>query len=269
MTLLHDSYRLESTIPTLYKHDKNRFSTRSKSGPATLQSFLSCTASNNEYLGSENAQKIIIAAFQNVDFTRNPEKCYRVVSTAFRSFCDEKPQISTSFDTSLTRQPNYIIGVDPGITGAIAVIEIGVKPAFIGVFDMPLYTLKVSGKDRKRIDLTGLSFLLESYSHKTKIAVIEDVGQVGTNADPFSSFVFGFATGAVHGALAMAGVKIEKVKPQVWKAALGLDSDKTLSLKLALKIFPESEKYLKRKMDHGRAEAILLAWFAFKNLRKA
>jgi hypothetical protein len=50
---------------------------------------------------------------------------------------------------------------------------------------------------------------------------------------------------------------------------MGLDADKSGSVDRAIKLFPESEKYLTRKKDHGRAEAILLAWFAWKHARKA
>ena len=74
-----------------------------------------------------------------------------------------------------------------------------------------------------------------------------------------SSFKFGVAFG---GAIALAErlrCTWQLVTPQVWKKALGLDSDKQKSLDLARKLWPDAP--LKRKKDNGRAEALLLAYW--------
>lgn len=157
-----------------------------------------------------------------------------------------------------------IIGIDPGITGALAVISSGANSAFIGVFDLPTYEIKVKKSLRKRMDLEAFSFLIESYSKDIILALVEEVGQIGTKADPFSAFVFGFATGGVHGVLAAHGIRTMKVKPLVWKSTLGLDADKQKSIDKAIKFFPSAEIHLKRKKDHGRAEALLIAYWANK-----
>lgn len=160
---------------------------------------------------------------------------------------------------------DFIIGIDPGITGAVAVIS---KGKFVAVFDFPTLEIKVGNKLKTRIDLDALSFLIESYSKDVFVALIEEVGQITTKSDPFASFVFGFATGSVHGILTSNQIKIETVKPNVWKPALGLDSDKSKSISKAIALFPEAETHLKRKKDHGRAEALLLAHFAWKLMGK-
>jgi hypothetical protein len=56
--------------------------------------------------------------------------------------------------------------------------------------------------------------------------------------------------------------RVEVVKPQAWKLALGLSGKKTSkddSIEMAKMVFPESEDMLQRKKDHGRAESLLIA----------
>jgi hypothetical protein len=72
-----------------------------------------------------------------------------------------------------------------------------------------------------------------------------------------SSFKFGMAYGA---ALAMAerfNASTNLVTPKKWKADMGLTSDKDESLEMARELWPIAP--LKRKLDNGRAEALLLA----------
>jgi hypothetical protein len=47
------------------------------------------------------------------------------------------------------------------------------------------------------------------------------------------------------------------VTPQKWKKDMGLTSDKDLSLAMARELWPTAP--LSRKMDNGRAEALLMA----------
>lgn len=165
---------------------------------------------------------------------------------------------SQSSPLPVYRAKRYIMGIDPGLSGAIAIISSGKEPDFIAVYDMP--TIKVGGKNR--IDLESLANLIQSYSQDLILSIVEEVGQIGTEADPFSSFVFGFATGVVHGTLEAFSVKIQTVKPSIWKSSLGLSSDKDKSIAKAIKFFPSAASKLTRKKDHDRAEALLLAYFA-------
>lgn len=49
---------------------------------------------------------------------------------------------------------------------------------------------------------------------------------------------------------------------RVWKPKLGLTSIKSASLVLARRTFPAAATMLKREMDEGRAEALLLGVYA-------
>jgi len=56
------------------------------------------------------------------------------------------------------------------------------------------------------------------------------------------------------------------VTPQKWKKEMGLTADKNESLEMARKLWPNAP--LTRKMDNGRAEALLMAeWLRRGELR--
>lgn len=163
-----------------------------------------------------------------------------------------------------------VMGIDPGIKGAFCVLELklGQKPTLITIKDFPLMELKrANGTAKIRLDLPSLAFSLDMFSSNVGIALIEDVGAMTTQADPIRMFTFGFATGAVHGILGSIGIKVEAVRPEIWKAMMGLSKDKQRSFDLALKLYPEAAKYLTLKKHDGRAEALLLAHFAATNLK--
>ena len=71
-----------------------------------------------------------------------------------------------------------------------------------------------------------------------------------------------YSAGIVMGVLQALKIEVLRSKPNVWKPALGLSSDKKKSLALAKKTFPAYKSYFNRAMDDGRAEAALLADFA-------
>jgi hypothetical protein len=217
------------------------------------QSFLSCRPSSSN---------------QNL----STQKPFRKESLEIAYSCDIPKLLESEANTPSSyraknelgqKAPQTIIGIDPGITGAIAFITSeGAK--FVAVYDFPTKEILKAKGTKRRIDITDLALLIETYSKDVNFACIEEVGQIQTNADPFSSFVFGFATGLVHGVLVSQNIKIQTVKPLIWKGALGLDADKSKAIAKAVNLFPESAPFLKRKKDHGRAEALLLAYFAWK-----
>lgn len=75
-----------------------------------------------------------------------------------------------------------------------------------------------------------------------------------------SSFNFGDGFGQVKAAFRLLGLKPELVEARTWKRSLGLigleKDDARLS---AIRMFPVAEPMLRRKKDHGRADALLLA----------
>ena len=72
-----------------------------------------------------------------------------------------------------------------------------------------------------------------------------------------STFKFGMAFGATIALAERIHCPFHFVTPNVWKKALGLDSDKNRSLALARNLWEEAP--ISRQKDNGRAEALLIA----------
>lgn len=155
---------------------------------------------------------------------------------------------------------NLILGVDPGLTGALALYDFHAKK-LKAVIDTPtLKVKKTNGKETRIVDITCLSDFIKSFAALICGAVIEEVG-AAPGQGVSSTFKFGMVTGIVHGVVAAHHIPIHLSKPPVWKAIMGLNQDKKLSCRIAAKTFPELEHSFKRGMDDGRAEAALLAKF--------
>jgi hypothetical protein len=155
------------------------------------------------------------------------------------------------------------VGVDPGMSGAIAVVSpLG---ELLNVFDMPVFavTKRVSGKDRKRnhINVHDLGHILAPYAFER--VVIEHVGPQPSDG-AMQAFQFGFGTGALHGVAGAHSMQIETVTPQKWKKHFGISADKNEARQLATRRWPQSAELFKRVKDAGRAEAALIALYVIE-----
>jgi len=156
----------------------------------------------------------------------------------------------------------YHIGIDPGAHGALALY--GEREIIIE--DMPILVEKINGKNKSRIDAQRLADLLALWTDHYRVAgaTIEQVGassQMGVT----SAFAFGEAFGMVRQAIASAQVPVQFVRPQEWKKHFKLiGQDKDVSRKRASELLPQHAHRWARKMDDGRAEAILLAIYGSK-----
>lgn len=157
------------------------------------------------------------------------------------------------------------IGCDPGVHGAIAILSDAGE--LISVEDMPVFAVvkRVKGKDRTKnhVNVHDLGNMLRPQMASSVSAVIEHVGPM-PNDGAMQAFQFGFATGALHGALGVLGFGLETVTPQKWKKHFGLTSDKGGSRQLATRRFPAHADLFKRVKDDGRAEAALIALYALE-----
>ena len=156
---------------------------------------------------------------------------------------------------------NYVIGIDPGISGAIAVFEDGKLDC---VVDMP--TLKIaSGKTMKsHISAIVLCGILETYTHFVKDAqthiVIEKVGAM-PGQGVTSTFNFGRAAGIIEGVVAALQRPYTYVTPSTWTKAVGRAAGKDASRMRAMELFPSKADLFKRAKDDGRADAALIAYW--------
>ncbi len=168
-----------------------------------------------------------------------------------------------------------IIGIDPGISGAIAFLR--PSDMKLHLYDTPIKVRNTKGN--MGVDSHAVSRLIERYipsSHTQVFAVVEQVSAM-TYVDKegnlrgqgaAASFHFGKSYGTILGILAALRVFAVLTPPAVWKTALGLSRDKEASLIKARYLFPQRLEKFARKKDDGRAEAALLAYFGIRLMKE-
>ena len=149
-----------------------------------------------------------------------------------------------------------IIGIDPGLSGGIAILEDNkVKE----MYDMPVMA---DGKKNKR----QLNNALLVQLLKDNIKSIEDTVMVveQVNAMPgqgvTSMFNFGQTFGAIKGICAALGLPIFFVRPAKWKKHFELiNSSKDASRTKVIEMYPSISDKLSKKKDVNKSDAVLIA----------
>ena len=141
------------------------------------------------------------------------------------------------------------IGIDPGKSGALAIIDDnGVR---IYGFDKETYL-----RELLRVDEANAMCCVEK---------VHSMPREGGK----SSFAFGENFGWIQGVLDAFRIPYDLVEPRKWKSEFGLNSDKQKSIEVAHRLFPsvalrKSDRC--RKDNDGMAEALLMAAFAKRRL---
>lgn len=154
-----------------------------------------------------------------------------------------------------------LVGVDPGISGAVAVLR-GMEVEF---YDTPTLTLKTGKSIKHAIDAQACADLLRKID--PDFLVIEKVwampGAGGAAMGVSSAFNFGMGFGIWLGIIVALQIPHEQVPPNTWKKALmeGMGKEKDASRQRAMQLFPKTAKDLTRVKDHGRADALLIAHY--------
>ena len=156
------------------------------------------------------------------------------------------------------------IGIDPGLTGAIAVLW-----AENQVADMPT-TVAGKGVVKREVNGVLLADMLRPFCGTPgSVRVVLERTSAMPGQGVVSMFSMGVSRGVILGVLGALGVPFIDVAPQTWKAHFRLlGADKDASRTLALRRFPELAGYLARKGDHNRAEALLLAVYGLDTANK-
>jgi len=151
-----------------------------------------------------------------------------------------------------------IIGIDPGITGAISILE---NKKILEVYDTP--TMIDGKKNKKQINSAQVTNIIKERlkDGKEVIVVVEHV-----NAMPgqgvTSMFNFGQSFGVIKGICAALGLPIYFVRPTKWKKHFNLiKTNKDASRTKVIEAYPEISSKLHRKKDSNRADAILIALY--------
>ncbi len=149
---------------------------------------------------------------------------------------------------------NLILGIDPGLTGAIAVLD--GSSDVVALADLPV----IRDLSLAWIDGSALqSIVLNALQGRSARAIVERVSSM-PGQGVASSFLFGVGFGSVLSILQAMRISIEFVTPAKWKGSYGLSKDKHASLHKARLLYPDAELHLAK--HDGRAEALLIAHYA-------
>ena len=151
-----------------------------------------------------------------------------------------------------------IIGIDPGISGAISIVE---NKKILEVYDTP--TMIDGKKNKRQINSAQVTNIIKERMNNDKevIVIVEQV-----NAMPgqgvTSMFNFGQSFGVIKGICAALSLPIYFVRPTKWKKHFNLiKTNKDASRTKVIEAYPEISDKLHRKKDSNRADAILIALY--------
>ena len=151
-----------------------------------------------------------------------------------------------------------IFGIDPGVSGAISVLE---NKKIIEIFDMP--TMIDGKKSKRQVNGSQVTNIIKGQlninKEKETIVVVEHV-----NAMPgqgvTSMFNFGQSFGVIKGICSALSLPIYFVRPTKWKKHFNLiKTNKDASRTKVIQVYPEISSKLSRKKDSNKADAILIA----------
>ena len=160
-----------------------------------------------------------------------------------------------------------IVGIDPGISGALCFFSNG---NVIDVIDMP--TMAEGKKNKKQVN--GRQIFNEILNIKNTFAghkinvVVEQVSAM-PGQGVTSMFNFGQSFGVIKGICSAMELPIFYVRPAKWKKYFNLiNSQKDASRTRAIEIFPYFSTQLSKKKDSNKADAILIASFYYETHQK-
>ena len=151
---------------------------------------------------------------------------------------------------------NLFIGIDPGLTGAVAGIDSAGDVVLLD--DLPTIH-RGKGRVKRELDPAGLAHILRPLTGDPSTVIVEAVAS-RPGQGVASVFSLGHTLGAIVGVLAALGMGYQLTPPGTWKKAMQVSSDKDAARATASRLFPAVD--LRRKRDHNQAEALLMAAYA-------
>ena len=151
-----------------------------------------------------------------------------------------------------------IVGIDPGLSGAIAILK---ENKVLGIFDMPV--MAEGKKNKKQLNNAQLvNILKENIQDKEESAVVVEQVNAMPGQGVTSMFNFGQTFGAIKGVCAALELPIFFVRPSKWKKHFELiNSSKDSSRTKVIEMYPSLSNQLSKKKDVNKSDAILIARF--------
>ena len=159
-----------------------------------------------------------------------------------------------------------IIGIDPGISGAICFFEDG---KVTEILEMP--TMADGKKNKRQVNgpqiYNEILMRINKFQKKDIIVVIEQVSAM-PGQGVTSMFNFGQSFGVLKGICSAMQLSMYFVRPAKWKKYFNLiNSEKDASRTKAIEIFPYFSSNLAKKKDSNKADAILIASYYYETFR--
>tara|TARA_Y100000741_G_scaffold252433_1_gene194194 strand:- start:984 stop:1469 length:486 start_codon:yes stop_codon:yes gene_type:complete len=154
-----------------------------------------------------------------------------------------------------------IVGIDPGVSGAICFL---LKGKIVALYDMP--TMVDGKKNKKQVNGAEITNILnnEMIRDKDIKVVIEQVSAM-PGQGVTSMFNFGQSFGVLKGICAALKIPVHFVRPAKWKKHFNLiNSEKDASRTKVIEAFPYISSQLSKKKDGNKADAILIARFFYE-----
>ena len=149
-----------------------------------------------------------------------------------------------------------ICGIDPGVSGAISILE---NKKVIEIFDMPTM---IDGKKNKR-QVNGAqvtNIIKDKLNEKAEIIIVVEQVNAMPGQGVTSMFNFGQSFGVIKGICSALSLPIYFVRPTKWKKHFNLiKTNKDASRTKVIQIYPKISSQLSKKKDSNKADAILIA----------
>ena len=149
-----------------------------------------------------------------------------------------------------------IIGIDPGLSGAIAILE---NKNVLKLFDMPV--MAEGKKNKKQLNSAQwVNIIKKNINKSDDIAVVVEQVNAMPGQGVTSMFNFGQTFGAIKGVCAALNLPIFFVRPSKWKKYFELiNSSKDSSRTKVIEMYPSLSSQLSKKKDVNKSDAILIA----------
>ncbi|KAK9082023.1 hypothetical protein Syun_031005 [Stephania yunnanensis] len=161
-----------------------------------------------------------------------------------------------------------VIGIDPDVSGALALLKTthhhnsSSSSSSAQVFDTPHLQVLVGKRVRKRLDAKSMVQLLRTLDAPPGTSAFIEQSIPFPQDGKQGWWCGGFGYGLWIGILVASGFTVVPVPSSIWKRHFELCGSRSLkdeSRNAACSLFPSMASLLKRKKDHGRAEALLIA----------
>ena len=157
-----------------------------------------------------------------------------------------------------------IIGIDPGLSGGIAVLD---DLKIYDIFDMPI--MSEGKKNKNQLNSAQLVNIINEHVLKNEdtFVIVEQVSAM-PGQGVTSMFNFGQTFGSIKGICAALKLPIFYVRPAKWKKHFELiNSSKDASRTKVIEMYPSISSRLTKKKDVNKADAILIASFYYETYK--